>query len=166
MSDAINIIFDGPPGPEAGRFVEVENDDREGVSVGEWIERDDGLWALRITAGLHETKPAYCVSINSDLTEGRGHNYPIAICESLTTAKRKGQGKNVQGSDAKIYEISLLKVFKPPFSYDWYGPVKIEDSTSADLKEDERINAKNAALEKARAAGLTDDDLKALGDLS
>ena len=46
---AINIIFDGPPGPVSGRFVEVETDDGKGIKVGEWIEREDGFWALRIT---------------------------------------------------------------------------------------------------------------------
>lgn len=45
----LDIVFDGPPGPEAGRFVEVE--DGKGCSVnrvGEWMLRDDGFWALRI----------------------------------------------------------------------------------------------------------------------
>lgn len=46
----IDIVFDGPPGPEAGRFVEVENAMGRSIRVGEWIERDDGLWALRLTA--------------------------------------------------------------------------------------------------------------------
>ena len=45
----INIIFDGPPGPEAGRFVEVETDDGKSITIGEWAERSDGLWARRIT---------------------------------------------------------------------------------------------------------------------
>ncbi len=45
----INIVFDGPPGPEAGRFVDSETDDGKGIRVGEWIERPDGTWALRIT---------------------------------------------------------------------------------------------------------------------
>ena len=49
MSKAINILFDGPPAPESGRFVEVETDDGKSINAGEWIERDDGLWALRIT---------------------------------------------------------------------------------------------------------------------
>ena len=48
-TSAINIIFDGPPGPEAGRFVEVENDAGESISIGEWSEREDGFWSLRIT---------------------------------------------------------------------------------------------------------------------
>ena len=48
---AVNILFDGPPSHESGRFVEVETDDGKGISAGEWgkwIERPDGLWALRI----------------------------------------------------------------------------------------------------------------------
>lgn len=46
----LDIVFDGPPGPEAGRFVEVETQDGRSVSVGEWVERPDGYWALRIRA--------------------------------------------------------------------------------------------------------------------
>ena len=44
----IDVVFDGPPGPDAGRFVEVEDDAGRSVDVGEWIERHDGFWALRI----------------------------------------------------------------------------------------------------------------------
>lgn len=36
----IDIVFDGPPGPEGPRFVEVENDRQQGVSIGEWLERE------------------------------------------------------------------------------------------------------------------------------
>ena len=49
MQQPINIIFDGPPGHDSGFFVEVETDDGKSVNAGKWIERDDGLWALRIT---------------------------------------------------------------------------------------------------------------------
>ena len=45
---AINIIFDGPPDHEAGRFVEVETDDGKSIRVGEWIKKENGYWALRI----------------------------------------------------------------------------------------------------------------------
>ena len=47
---AINIVFDGPPGPEGPRFIEVETDDGYSIPVGEWQERPDGDWALRIAA--------------------------------------------------------------------------------------------------------------------
>jgi hypothetical protein len=44
----IDIVFDGPPGPVAGRFVEVEDLSGASISVGEWLEREDGYWVLRI----------------------------------------------------------------------------------------------------------------------
>ncbi len=50
MDKPINIIFDGPPSHRSGRFVEVETDDGESINAGDWIKRDDGLWALRIIA--------------------------------------------------------------------------------------------------------------------
>ncbi len=49
MTKHIDIVFDGPPGPEAGRFVEVENDAQASMSFGEWVQRPDGYWVLRIT---------------------------------------------------------------------------------------------------------------------
>lgn len=44
----IDVVFDGPPGPEAGRFVEVEDNAGGSCKVGEWIDRGNGFWALRI----------------------------------------------------------------------------------------------------------------------
>lgn len=43
----IDIVFDGPPSHESGRFVEVESPPGTSVSCGEWVHRDDGYWALR-----------------------------------------------------------------------------------------------------------------------
>ena len=44
----IRIVFDGPPGPESGRFVETEDAEGHGISIGEWHDRSDGLVELRI----------------------------------------------------------------------------------------------------------------------
>lgn len=53
----IDVVFDGPPAHEShpkrwlgigGRFVEVEDPRGQGISVGEWIDRGNGLWVLRI----------------------------------------------------------------------------------------------------------------------
>jgi hypothetical protein len=49
MDDYIDVVFDGPPGPEPGRFVEVEDMDGASIRLGEWVQRDDGYWVLRIT---------------------------------------------------------------------------------------------------------------------
>ncbi len=48
----IDFVFDGPPGPNTDghhcNFVETEALNGHSVGVGEWIDRGDGLWALRV----------------------------------------------------------------------------------------------------------------------
>lgn len=48
VTSEIRVIFDGPPSHESGRFVEVEDTEGRSINVGEWHERDDKLWELRI----------------------------------------------------------------------------------------------------------------------
>jgi hypothetical protein len=48
VNQAINIIFDGPPGPDRAGFVEVETDDGKSINAGKWIP-DGNFWKLRIT---------------------------------------------------------------------------------------------------------------------
>lgn len=47
MPKYIDIVFDGPPS-QPGRFVEVEDPSKSSISVGEWVQRDDGYWVLRL----------------------------------------------------------------------------------------------------------------------
>jgi len=45
----IDILFDGPPAPTSGHFIEVEDPDGRSIKAGEWIEpTDDFYWRLRI----------------------------------------------------------------------------------------------------------------------
>lgn len=44
MKDKTVIRFDGPPGPESGRFVEVERNGQS-INAGEWLE-DGEDWLL------------------------------------------------------------------------------------------------------------------------
>ena len=44
----VDVVFDGPPGPEGGRFVECEDADGVSINAGNWWQREDGYWALRI----------------------------------------------------------------------------------------------------------------------
>lgn len=48
MNDFIDIVFDGPPSQPNPRFVEVEDSTGKSVNVGEWVQRPDGYWVLRI----------------------------------------------------------------------------------------------------------------------
>lgn len=42
----LKVVFDGPPAPESGRFIEVEREDGSSVCAGEWEDLQDGTWAL------------------------------------------------------------------------------------------------------------------------
>lgn len=46
----ITFLFDGPPGPVAGRFIDtIDEDTGEGVGgLGEWSERENGWWGLTV----------------------------------------------------------------------------------------------------------------------
>lgn len=43
---AIHLLFDGPPGPECGRFIEAEDPTGKGINAGKWSQRADGYWEL------------------------------------------------------------------------------------------------------------------------
>ncbi len=46
--ELVDIVFDGPPGPVCGRFVEVEDQSGKSIRVGEWIHKGD-YWVLQLT---------------------------------------------------------------------------------------------------------------------
>lgn len=54
MTNFIDIVFDGAPGPQTGRFVEVEDANGKSINFGEWVQRPDGYWALRIPAPMED----------------------------------------------------------------------------------------------------------------
>ena len=56
-TDYIDVIFDGPPSHESGRFVEVEDASGKSISYGEWVQRPDGYWALRMPRAKEPSAP-------------------------------------------------------------------------------------------------------------
>ena len=71
---AIDIVFDGPPGSESCRFVEVEDNGRS-IKFGDWIDRGNGLWALRLpiidesNSTLHLTASGHRMIENREATD-------------------------------------------------------------------------------------------------
>lgn len=53
----LKVIFDGPPGAEPGRFVEVEREDGRSVNAGEWEDLGNGMWALCLRVIDEDVKP-------------------------------------------------------------------------------------------------------------
>ena len=108
-----------------------------------------------------EQRTVYVAYTNSDCTEGRGHDIPIAHCELEATAIRLAKGCYVQGSNGPVRPVTLVK-----HGDCWYMPTAAIDIISPS-KEDKAAqaskDAKAEALRKAKALGLSDADLKALG---
>ena len=46
--DYVDIVLDGPPEQGSGRLVEVEDNVGRSSKIGEWVQRPNGHWALRI----------------------------------------------------------------------------------------------------------------------
>lgn len=106
----------------------------------------------------------YTVWTNQDLTEGRGYEYPLAVCETESTARRLGKGRYVQGSDCSVTETTLYLIDRK-----WYGPVSVVPPTKEDIAAEAKLQAakaatflKTAAINKARELGLSDEDIAAL----
>ena len=106
---------------------------------------------------MPETFPMFVVYTNTDLTEGRGYQYPIAWCESRATAIRLANKKGVMGSDAEVREIYGVR-----HNGVNYGPVRMELSNDDDRAKDAATKARREAIEKAKQAGLSDEDLAAI----
>ena len=114
-----------------------------------------------------ETKQVWVVWVNTDLTEGRGHQIPMLVCESETTANRMAIGKDVQGSDGSVREFEAIL-----HGGKWCAPVRIyqptDDDRKADLKrEQERLadQRRSEALQRARDIGLSEEDIQTLGGI-
>ena len=106
---------------------------------------------------MYEEREAWMVEVNTDLTEGRGYQVPLYICDKEGTARRLAKKADVQGTDAPVRAVKLLKV-----DGCWYGPVRTRPETKEDAHAQKLLDAKREVMERARAAGLSDEDIAAL----
>ena len=110
---------------------------------------------------MSETKTVWVAYTNTDCTEGRGHDVPIAVCAAEATAIRLARKQYVQGSDGPVRSMELVNI-----DGKWYAPsaaINVIAPSREDVTAQAAIDAKREAVAKAKAAGLTDADLMALG---
>lgn len=110
---------------------------------------------------MSEKRTVWVAYTNTDCTEGRGRDVAIAVCATEATALRLARGKYVQGSDGPVRTMDLVKI-----DGEWYAPssaINVIAPTREDTAAQAAIDAKREAMAKAKAAGLTDADLLALG---
>ncbi|MCG7931985.1 MAG: hypothetical protein N0E44_18285 [Candidatus Thiodiazotropha lotti] len=106
------------------------------------------------TIEVQEVKDVWVAWTNSDLTEGKGRQLPLAVCENEATAIRLGKGKSVQGSNCSVTKSTAVRL-----NGQWLGSVVIERPSEDDINQQKKIEAKRAAIEKAKSAGLTDKEI-------
>jgi hypothetical protein len=117
-----------------------------------------------------EERKVFAVYTNTDLTEGRGREYLLALTENLFTAKRLAKGKDVQGTDARVVEKKMYFVPNHPVHRnmgEWYAPASfVHLPTEEDIKaEKEHSNktAKNILLEKfKKGESITETERSAI----
>lgn len=110
---------------------------------------------------MTEKKTVWVAYTNTDCTEGRGHDVPIAVCAAETTALRLARKKYVQGSNGPVRMMELVKI-----EGKWYAPsaaIAVVEPTPEDIASQAVIDTRREVVAKAKAAGLTDADLLALG---
>ena len=110
---------------------------------------------------MNEKKTIWVAFSNTDCNEGRGYDYPVAVCTTEATARRLARKQYIQGSDGPVREMVMVKI-----DGEWFAPreaIYLYEPTREDIASQVTIDAKRAALVRAVAAGLSDDDLKALG---
>lgn len=109
MSKTIDIVFDGPPGPTAGHFVEVEDSEGKSINFGEWIDRGDGFWVLRMPDPRAETLK--CCHPNCDRD---------ATWRARSADERRPDVGETETCDVHLVEIGLTLYPGNPFVPDGY----------------------------------------------
>ena len=109
-----------------------------------------------------EEKSVWVAWTNTDLTEGRGYQIPLAVCESEATAMRLGARGYVMGGDCPVTEEKAVRIGK---SHRWLVPGRIETETTEDKERRLQLEARRAAVQRAKDAGLSEADLKLLKGL-
>lgn len=110
-------------------------------------------------------KTVYMVSVNTDLTEGRGWTYAKHYTAIEATAVRLARGINVQGTNGNVQPVKLYYI-----NGCWYAPMPlIIEPTPGDLNAEHHLQAirenkrrRQAAIDAAKAAGLSEEHIAAL----
>lgn len=105
-----------------------------------------------------ESKDVWVVYTNTDNTEGRGWDYAIYHCDLESTAKRLAKGRYVQGSNSPIKKEKAYKIVN-----EWYYPgIRVQHPDKDDKKIQKLADEREAIIDKAKALGLSEDEIQKL----
>lgn len=77
----VRIVFDGPPGPESGRFVEVETVNGCGVKIGRWVKGEGDLWYLELPVPWDDCLQPALIAANMTREQREEAAQGSPICE-------------------------------------------------------------------------------------
>lgn len=106
---------------------------------------------------VQAVKPVWVAWTNTDLTEGRGWQVALHVAESPETAARLGRKGSVMGCDCDV-----TRAFAVQIDGKWLVPGRIAPESKEDLALRLKREAREAAIAKAKASGLSDADIAAL----
>lgn len=104
----VDVIFDGPPGHDGGRFVEVEVNGKS-INAGEWVQlarREKQEWALQIEArkiphpALHASAPGSCQCADCKMDQE-----PCPDCYRVWWRNEHPETHLVGGPTARLNEL-------------------------------------------------------------
>ena len=101
--EVFHVVFDGPPGPEAGRFVEVETPDGRGIAAGEWKQREDGYWVLEF-----RRPPAAPEIVEALRIDAAGRPFSELLLMAADACRDEGGGPVEDCFRLKAAEINAL----------------------------------------------------------
>lgn len=110
--------------------------------------------------GETPTETLWAVYTNTDLTEGRGRQFVKAFCKMRATALRLAKNGYVQGTDCPVEQVQVLVLDGKrvlPASL-----ILVQDPNREDERRERLLEEKDAAETKAKALGLTADEIAAL----
>ena len=108
---------------------------------------------IEMAIEIKDIKDIYVVWQNSDLTEGKGYQKPLAACLSKETALRLGTGKDVQGTNCVVTKHTAFQV-----NNFWYAPTYLIPESQQDKLAREYKEKREAILEKARSV-LSEEEI-------
>ena len=112
-----------------------------------------------IEVEFDDIKAVWIAWTNTDLTEGRGFSFPLYVTDSWETAVRLGNKGGVMGGGCPITKATAYRK-----GGTWFVPGRVVAESGEDAIKRKAREAREAALERAKAAGLSDDDLAALSN--
>ena len=102
----------------------------------------------------------WAVYTNSDLTEGRGRQYVAHFCRTEATAIRLARRGYVQGSNCPVEPVTCLVLDGKhvlPVSL-----INVVEPSKEDEAEERKLEARRAAISRAKELGLTDEEISAI----